>query len=812
MYCKVLKFLSNLEPSAFRIFARFYCMWTRIARFILRNRPLLLAILGLTTLFMAYKASQVRMSYDGNRLIPHNDPDLQIYEEFRGRFGIDGNVMVAGFQSDSLFTPDLFQGLQLVTRRVKEVKGVKSVLSLANLPALVRDDTKQKFRLLPLVPDGPLNRTDLDSLKQVVHQTRMYEGIFIIPETNTTLLAIAFDGKVLDNKGRIGTVDGVVRRLDAFALNHGLTLHYSGLPYVRTVFATRVADELKLFSALALIMSGLVLFFFYRSFAPVFFSLLVVLLGAVWALGLISSFGFKITILSGLIPALVVVIGVPNCVYLLNKYHDEFRKHGNKIKALSRVVERVGLAALLTNTTTAIGFGVFYLTEVTVLKEFGLVVALSISVIFLISLIIIPIVFSYLPAPETKHLRHLERTALQSVVDRVVRCVMGYRNALYIGFVLVSLLAAVGAVQLKTRSRLVDDLPQRDRVMSDLRFFEENFAGVMPLEILIDTGRRGGIQSPKNLQKAEEIQLLLSEYREFAPPLSLVQLVKAANQAYFQGNPEYFRLPGGQEQLFVMPYLLRSRSTTDSTLASLTDTARQVFRLSLNMADVGTKRLEELLKELDSRVDSLVEGSSAKVIFTGSSLIFLRGNQYLVSSLINSLSLAIFLISIIMVVLFREVRILVISIVPNLFPLLVTAGAMGYMGVPLKPSTVLVYSMVFGISIDTSIHFLAKYRQEMKRRKWDIPRLVELSLRETIPSMIYTSLILFFGFLVFGVSTFQGTVALGMMTSCTLLVALLSNMLLLPALILSFDRRWQIIMARKNGNPIPSATATDSDE
>ena len=799
-------------PPAFRIFARFMDMWTRIARLILRNRPLLLVVLGLATAFMAYRAAQVRMSYDGNRLIPLNDPDLQIYEEFRARFGIDGNVMVAGFQSDSLFTPELFQGLQLVTRRVKEVEGVKSVLSLANLPALVRDDNEQKFRLIPLVPDGPLNPAKLDSLRQVVHQTRLYEGIFIIPETNTTLLAIAFDGKVLDNKGRIGTVDGVLRRLDAFALNHGITIHYSGLPYVRTVFATRVADELKLFSIMALLMSGIMLFFFYRSFAPVFFPLLVVLLGAIWALGLISSLGYKITILSGLIPALVVVIGVPNCVYLLNKYHDEYRKHGNKIKALSRVVERVGLAALLTNTTTAIGFGVFYLTEATVLQEFGLVVALSVGVIFMISLLFIPIMFSFLPEPKTKHLKHLDRTALHTIVESVVRWVLGHRNALYVVFVSASILAALGAMQLKARSRLVDDLPQRDRVMTDLKFFEENFAGVMPLEILIDTGRKGGVQSPKNLQQAEEIQQLLAEYPEFAPPVSLVQLVKAANQAYFQGNPSYYRVPGGQERAFVMPYLLRSRGTTDSTLSALTDTARQVFRLSLNMADVGTQRLEILLNELRQRVDSIIDGTSAKVIFTGNSLIFLKGNQYLVNSLISSLSLAIFLISIIMMALFRDMRILVISIVPNLFPLLVTAGAMGYLGVPLKPSTVLIYSMVFGISIDTSIHFLAKYRQEMKRRQWDIPRLVELTLRETVPSMIYTSLILFFGFLVFGVSTFQGTVALGLMTSCTLLVALFSNMLLLPALILSFDRRRQIRIARKQGGPTQKVTATDHHE
>lgn len=768
-------------------------MWTFLARFILRNRAALLVVLALATAFMAWQASQVRMSYDGNRLIPENDPDLKIYQDFQKTFGIDGNVMVVGVQTDRLFELEFFNEWVKVTEKVKGLPLTANAISIANIPQLEKNQEARKFDFRPMVPELPQNQDDLDQIEASLRNNKLYGGILLNPETNTTLMAVTFDAEVLNTEDRIEAVQSVTRIIDAFAVQNDVQVHYSGLPYVRTIFSTKVADELKLFSVLAVLVTGIVLFLFFRSFYAVFFPILVVVIGATWAMGLIHLLGYKITILSGLIPALIVVIGVPNCVYLLNKYHDEYRKHSNKVKALSRIVERIGIATLITNATTAIGFGVFALTESVILKEFGIVVATSIMLVFVASIILIPAVFAYLPSPEHQQLRHLDNKRVSGIVSALVYVVSGYRNAIYTVVVGLALIAGVGALRLQALSFIVDDLPHEDKVYTDLLFFEKHFTGVMPFEILIDTGRKGGAQSAAQLAKADAVQAIFSERPEFAQPLSVVQLVKGANQAYFGGDTSFFRLPNSQERNFVLPYLLRTRGDGSSkALNALTDSARQVIRISLNMADVGTIEMRRIFDEVKPEVTKVMEGTNNKVQYTGTSLIFLKGNTYLINSLVSSLGLAFVLISLIMATMFKSWKIIVISIVPNLFPLIVTAGVMGYLGVPLKPSTVLIFSIAFGIAVDDSIHFLTKYRQELLRHNWDIPKTVIEALRETGPSMIYTSIILFFGFIIFGASSFGGTVALGLMTSGTLLVAMLSNLLLLPALILSFDRRDKI--------------------
>jgi uncharacterized protein len=767
-------------------------MWVKFARFILRNRTALLVALGLTTAIMLWQAVQVKMSYEGNQLIPSDDPEWIAYQEFRKTFGVDGNIMVVGVQTDDLFQLDFFNDWAKVTERVGKLDMVQNVVSISNLPALEKNSVSRRFDFVPIVKGLPQNQDDLDAIQQALSDNKLYEGILLNSSSNTTLMAISFDRKVLNSPDRVKVVKEIEKVMDAFGVQHDLEVHYSGLPYIRTIFATKVADELRLFSLLAVAVTGLVLFLFFRSISAVLFPVLVVVVGAIWAMGLIQLFGYKLTMLTGLIPPLIVVIGIPNCVYLLNKYHDEFRKHGNKIKALSRIVEKIGIATLITNATTAIGFGVFYFTDSSILKEFGLVVSISIMLVFMVSIIMIPTVFSYLPAPEQKQIKHLENKNINALLEWLIR-ITAYRRKYIFGIAgVVVLVAALGITRLNALSFIVDDIPEHDRVYTDLKFFEKHFKGIMPFEILIDTGRKGGAQSTAQMAKAEEVQRLFSEYPIFAKPISLIEVIKGANQAYFNNNPDYYRLPNSQERGFVLPYLIRTQSGAgggNSSVSALTDSNRRIIRISMSMSDVGTDEMARFFSEVQPRVDSIFEGTNNKVSYTGQSLIFLKGNTYLINSLISSLLLAFVLIALIVGLMFRSMRIMVLSLLTNLIPLMVTAGAMGYLGIALKPSTVLIFSIAFGIAVDDSIHFLTKYRQELERHSWDIAHTVRTALRETGASMFYTSIILFFGFIIFAASNFGGTIVLGIMTSTTLLVAMFSNLIILPALLLRFDKR-----------------------
>ncbi len=763
-------------------------MWQVLARLVIRYRLLLLVVLGTFTAWMAFQASQVEMTYSNPQIIPANHPKYIEYLEFKKLFGEDGNTLVLGIRSDQLFTLPVFNAWQQLAHRLRGVAGVEQVLSIGTSYVLSKDTLLGSFRSRPLFPEYVTSRRQLDSLQAHFLQLPFYQGLLYNPESDATLMAVRISSERLNSKERIATVQQIVSFGNVFAAQTGIEVHYSGMPMIRTVMTTRIADEMKLFLLLAAGTTLLALLLILRSGYAVVASLLVVCISVIWTLGTIHWFGYKITILTGLIPPLVVVISITNCIYLLNKYHLEYAKHGNRMKALSRMIEKIGLATLFTNLTAAIGFGVFYFTESQILKEFGLVAGLNIAAIFLISIILIPGFFSYVPEPKPRHIHYLDMSWLNWVLRWLQHLVYYRRRWIYLGSAGLAVLSLGGVLQLQTTGFIVDDIPHDDKVFTDLKFFEEHFHGVMPLEIIVDAKKKGAILTTSRLQKMDEFQSRLSTFEEFSRPLSVVEGLKFARQAFWQGDASAYQLPSELERSFILKYLSGTRDTS-RLLAAYVDSSRQRARITVNVADVGTMRMAGLMRSLDSVIHAVFDTSKYRVMVSGASTVFLEGNRFIVDGLTSSLLLAFVLIALCMGYLFRTWRMIVFSLIPNLIPLLLTAGIMGYFGIPLKPSTVLVFSIAFGIAIDNAIRFLAKYQQELHRHQWNIDQTVLIALREAGISIIYTSIILFFGFIIFTLSRFGGTFYLGLLTSITLVIAMFNNLLLLPALLLGL-RQW----------------------
>lgn len=543
-----------------------------------------------------------------------------------------------------------------------------------------------------------------------------------------------------------------------------------------------------MFVGLAALITAILLFMFFKSFRVMSISLLVVIIGVIWSLGTLSLFDFKLTALMGLIPPLIIVIGVPNCVFLLNKYHNEYRLHGNKIKALTRVIQKVGNATFMTNATTAMGFGTFIFTSSSMLNEFGIVASINIICVFFLSLIIVPCLFSFIAPPEEKHVKHLDRTWLGKVVDFLISVVNNHRPTTYVVTVLVVCASVFGITKIQTTGNIVDDLPKGDKIITDLNFFEQNFAGVMPLDILVNARDSSRVTNDKTLRKIEKVQSLLEAYPEISRSLAITDAVKFAKQAYYNGEPSKYALISGYEKSFIAPYLRGNESEASGVTQMFLDSTQQITRITAQIADIGTNELDSLMKDLKPKVYEIFPQDEYQITMTGTSIVFLNGTDYLVKNLFVSLAIAICVIAILMALLFNSARMVLISLIPNLIPLLFTGGLMGFFGIAIKPSTILVFSIAFGISVDDTIHFLSKYRQELKARSWDITTCIINAVHETGISMIYTSIILFFGFLVFTASNFGGTVALGFLVSVTLLVAMISNLVLLPSMLMSFQR------------------------
>lgn len=765
-------------------------MWHRIAAFVIKFRVVLLVVLLAATAIMGYFASKVELSYEFTNAIPTDNPKYQDYQRFRKQFGEDGNMMVIGVQTDQFFSQAFFNDYAALVQKLEKVQSVENVLSIPGAITLIKDTVTDKLKTQRLVTTLPIENTD--SIRDLFYNLPFYRGFLYNPETKAFLMALRIDKQVLNSKNRTKVVNEILQHADAFGKRHSTEMHYSGLPLIRTMMATQVQQEMRMFLIMSFVLTAVILAIFFRSFVAVLVSMLVVAIGVVWSMGTIVLLGYKITLLTALIPPLIVVIGIPNCVYFLNKYHAEYNSHQNKTKSLVRMIDRMGIVTLFTNLTAAIGFGVFYFTKSAILKEFGLVAGLNIMAIFFISLIFIPALFSFLPAPKGRHTSYLESKWMNNLLETLTNWVFSHRTWIYGFTIAISVFSVMGMMRLHTVGHIVDDLPKDDKVYLDLKFFEKNFRGVMPLEIVVDTKKKNGAVSLPVLQKVDELNAYLKQFPEIGHSLSITEGVKFARQAYYDGDSSSYAIPNMFDAAFIQPYLRMKggdkNSMFNKLISAFMDSTKQKTRISVSMADVGSRRLPILLDSIRPKTYELFDSSKYNVTFTGTSIVFLEGSKFIINSLRDSLILAFIMIFGCMVALFRSWRILLISVVINIVPLLITAGLMGWVGIPIKPSTVLVFSVALGITIDVTIRFLVNFKQELARHDDDIAVTVKKTIFDTGLSIIYTSLILIAGFGVFALSQFDGTKSLGYLTSLTLLLAMIANLTLQPALLMWMDK------------------------
>ena len=766
--------------------------WDYIASKILRNRVFLLILILLFTIFMSFQWKNMRFTFTEANLLP-DDHEVNIqYNSFLEKFGEEGNLVVLGFKDKNFFTEKNYKAWEKFVSEIKKDKATELTLSIEDLRVLEKDTIAQKFKLVPFVNNDSISDTYLKSKeKEFYNDLPFYEGMLFNKESGAVRFAIYMDKKIVNTPARKAFIEKHLsqEKISAFEKETGLDLRVSGMPYIRTLNANSIIGEIGLFVGAALGITSLLFFFFFRSFRATMISMFVVIIGVMWSFGTLGLLNYEITVLTAIIPPLIIVIGIPNCIFLINKYQQEIKNHGNKAKSLQRVISKVGNATLMTNLTTAAGFGTFIFTDSKLLSEFGIVASLNIVFLFILCLIIIPIVYSYMPMPKEKHLAHLGKNYMAAFINWIENTIRHHRVAVFSTAIGILVLGIIGIYQIKVSGSIIEDMPKKAPFFKDILFYEKEFDGVMPLEIVIDTKRPKGALKSVTLKRIEELQETIIEIPELSKPVSIVNLVKYSKQAYYNGNPEFYELPTKQEEAFILSYIKNStQKGNENMLKSYVDSTGQYARITTFMRDIGTDKMQKIEERLQDKINHIFPKERYEVSLTGKAYVFEKGTHYLIDNLVQSLLFAIVLISLLMAYMFRSFKMIIVSLFPNILPLVMTAGLMGFLGIPIKPSTILVFSIAFGISVDDTIHFLAKYRQELKANDWKIKRSVYATLKEAGISMFYTSVVLFFGFSVFTLSDFGGTVALGGLVATTLLFAMLSNLILLPALLLSLDK------------------------
>ena len=771
--------------------------WDAVSNLILRNRLIIITLLIIATSFFVSQWQYIKFSNTEANLLPDNHEVNLQYLDFTDKFGEEGNLIVIGVKDSLLFTAKNLNAWNKLSKVLKDTNFIESVIAIGDLQKLKKDKKRQQFYLEPFINDTIKSDLELISLKkELFEKYPFYDEFLFNTETKSVRTAIHLKKSIVNEPAREEYINTVlIPKVKDFENNYGIDIKISGMPYVRTKNAENIKSEISTFVILALIITSIIFFLFFRSYRATFISLFVVMVGVVWSVGILGLFiintppgDFEISVLTGLIPPLIIVIGIPNCIFLINKYQHEVNEHGNKAKSLQRVITKIGNATLMTNVTTASGFATFIITNSKLLKEFGIVASLSILAIFVLCILIIPIIYSFLPIPEEKHLEHLNKRWITSLGDWIENTVKKSKINIYIISIALLVFSIIGIYQIRISGSIIDDMPQKADWFDDIMFYEKEFNGIMPLEILIDTKRKKGVTKLSTIKKMSKIEDVILEIPELSKPISMVSLVKYSKQAYYNGNPKYYQVPTSQENSFILSYAKNSTSDSDVDLIkNYVDSTGQYTRITAFMKDMEIERMEAIEEKLNYEISKIMPSDNFEVSITGKAYLFQKGTKYLVKNLILSLSLAIFLIAMLMAYMFRSAKMIFVSLIPNLLPLIVTAGLMGYLGVAIKPSTILIFSIAFGIAVDDTIHFLAKYRQELIANNWEINISVYNALRETGVSMFYTSIVLFFGFSVFTVSDFGGTVALGALVSATLLFAMLANLLLLPSMLLSLE-------------------------
>ena len=767
--------------------------WEFIARLILTYRITILVVIAAITIFLGLQWKNLNMTYTEANLLPKKHIVNRQYDDFLSKFGEEGNLIVIGFKDPKFFTPKAFAAWNELMTGLKNSKGVELVVSLNDLKKLQKDTLAEKFELVPFINQNQIvNPAYLQKIKfELFNNLPFYEGLLFNKKSGSIRSAIYLKKAIVNTAERKTFIlENLIPKIDKFEKTTGIDLRVSGMPYIRTINADNMKGEIGLFIGAALLITSLIFFLFFRSYRATFISIFILLFGVMWSFGTLGLFHYRITILTAIIPPLIIVIGITNCIFLINKYQQEIKLHNNQAKALQRVISKIGVSTLMTNLTTAAGFATFMITGNDLLFEFGLVTSINVITVYLLTLVVVPIMYSFMHVPKEKHLHHLSKTYLSSVLDWVEHIVKTKRTYIYSIYGLLLVFSVIGVVQMKVSGSLIGEMPKSASFFKDIVFFEKEFNGVMPLEIMIDTKHKKGVMKLSTMKKMDELQNTIEQIPELSKPVSIVNLVKYSKQAFYNGKPEYYELPTSQEQVFILSYAKNAtKNSKENLMKSYVDSTGQYARITTFMKDIGTKDMSKIEGKLRTKIEEIFPKDRYEVTLTGKVLVFQKGTTYLINNLIESLIFAIFLIAGLMAYMFRSAKMIFVSVITNILPLCITSGLMGYLGIPLKPSTILVFSIAFGISVDNAIQFMAKYRHDLIQNNGKIKKSVFSALRETGISTFYTSVVLIFGFAVFTLSSFGGTVALGGLISCTLLFAMFANLLVLPALVLTFEKK-----------------------
>lgn len=749
-------------------------MLERYSKFIIKHPRSVFFTLTAIALLAVYPALQIETDFNLEGFYPEDDQVIADYDLLESEFGRDDNTILIGFSHPELFSQSVLTDIRQISDSLSQIDHVDDVYSLWNASELQQSNGMINFD--PHLTDDIIENSSPDSLRNQITSDPFLRGFLISSDGSATALAIQINEEKNTYSNRNQIIDSINDILSYHQEKY--TFHISGIPFYRNQYVNMLNTEIIGYISISSLLIIFLLWYLYRTIWGILFPMIIVWATLLFTIAIMQLTGGYLEIMSSTIAPILLCVGVADSIHMISKYDDARENGKGKMPSITEMMKTLGSATFLTSVTTAIGFASLLSSSVVPMKKFGIYTAIGVFLAYLITIVFLP---AALRMSRKKRVVNEKSSSFYPLISRWLQKLTAL-NRMYYGKVLIIALIvtlgfSIGMKDLTVNGKVYDDISDDTKIMQDSRFFTEQIAPQFPLEFIVNFNKPEGALTADAVRKSFELEQRLLEYPEIARVTGLHTLIKEVHSLFNYETKEASALPDTDQA--VAQYVLLLEVSGSDELYRLVDFDYSKLRITAFTEDAGSKRINEIKNNLQQDVDELFKDES--VVITGTTILSADLTDKIVYSLAWSIIIALFAITAIMVLLFRDLRLILIALIPNLIPLIIVAGVMGLFNIDIKPSTAVIFTIALGIAVDDSIHYLARLRIETQRRNALFPALSATTIR-TGRAIIITSMILIAGFGTLITSSFTSTAMMGILVCTTIFSAVISDLFVLPSL------------------------------
>lgn len=737
--------------------------------------PILLAF-GLLAAASGYFVTQLKFSFDFEQFFPRGDDDLAFFQDFIESFEADDNFMlVAAVREEGVFDSSFLHRFHRFTLATRELPYVEDVQSLTSLGYPVK--TPFAVTTIPVIHRDQPARYAADR-ERILADERFVHNL--INEDATALLVFmkTTSSMTLDeSREHMAALDSL---LAAFAFEE---VHLLGRPYFQTELVDMQIREVTVSALVSALLVSLVMFFLFRRGWGIVISLVSIGLGMLLFFGFLGASGRELNAISALYPVLMIIVGTSDVIHIMSKYIDELRRGETQHQAIRIAMREIGMATLLTSITTAIGFATLLTSKVTPIRDFGINAAIGVLIAYVTVIFFTTAALSFFHTDQIIKLGR-GQAFWERLMEGSYRFTIQNRRFIIWSSLAITLLCAFGISQITTNYSIINNMPRGKQITEDFRYFERELSGFRPMEFAVLTQGDYRATDYAVLREMAKVEDYLHQFPFLQSIASVTAIYKSLNQMHANNRADAYVLPETEAEY--QRYRRLADQVPAFNLNVLVNDDRTKARITSRIRDIGADSIKAFGQRTDQWVAANVDTTVIQVKRTGTGLIIDKNAEYVRRSLLLGLGLAIVIVSLLMALLFRNWRMLLISIIPNLAPLLLAGALLGYLGIELEAGVSIVFAVIFGIAVDDTIHFLSKFKLA-RNKGLGVEDAIHVTFRETGKAIVLTSLILFFGFMVMLFSIHPPSVTIGLLISLTLASALIADLALIPLLL-----RWLV--------------------